>query len=84
VNELKTAVALNPELDGPYYLLARTYMRTGDTPQATEWNAKFTELKQKHERDYALQKAAQKKDKPVPSSTLLQGATITGAEGDAP
>jgi tetratricopeptide (TPR) repeat protein len=84
VRELKTAVQLSPDLDGPYYLLARTTMRMGDTAQATEWNARLAELKQKHERDYALQKAADRKDKPVPSSTLLHGAPMTDVEPEAP
>jgi tetratricopeptide (TPR) repeat protein len=84
VRELKTAVQLSPDLDGPYYLLARTTMRMGDTAQATEWNAKLADLKQKHERDYALQKTADRKDKPVPSSTLLQGAPMTTVESEAP
>jgi tetratricopeptide (TPR) repeat protein len=84
VRELKTAVQLSPDLDGPYYLLARTSMRMGDTAQATEWNARLAELKQKHDRDYALKKAADRKDKPVPSSTLLQGAPMTDAEQEAP
>jgi tetratricopeptide (TPR) repeat protein len=80
VRELKEAVALSPDLDKPYYLLARTYMQMGDTAQATAWNAKLTDLKQKHERAYA----AGKNVKPPASSTLLHGATITSAESEGP
>ncbi|AXC16194.1 hypothetical protein ACPOL_6992 (plasmid) [Acidisarcina polymorpha] len=84
IRELKTAVAQTPDLDGPYYLLARASMRMGDTAQATEWNARLTELKQKRERDHTLQKTTQKMNKAVPSSTLLKGAPITSEETEAP
>ncbi|AXC14906.1 hypothetical protein ACPOL_5658 [Acidisarcina polymorpha] len=56
----------------------------GDTAQATEWNARLTELKQKRERGYTLQKTAQKMNKAVPSSTLLKDAPITSEETEAP
>jgi tetratricopeptide (TPR) repeat protein len=78
IGELKEAVALSPELDAAYYLLARTYLQMGDTTQANEWNAKLTELKQKHDRAYAAAKNA----KAVTSSTLLNGAPMNSAETD--
>jgi tetratricopeptide (TPR) repeat protein len=78
--ELKEAVVLSPELDASYYLLARTYMQKGDTAQATEWNAKLTALKQQHDRAYT----AEKNNKPVASSTLLDGAPMASAETDLP
>jgi tetratricopeptide (TPR) repeat protein len=80
IGELKEAVVLSPELDASYYLLARTYLQKGDTAQATEWNAKLTALKQQHDRAYA----AGKNSKPVPSSTLLNGAPMASAETDLP
>jgi tetratricopeptide (TPR) repeat protein len=80
IGELKEAVVLSPELDASYYLLARTYMQKGDTAQATEWNAKLTALKQQHDRAYA----AGKNNKPVTSSTLLDGAPMASAETDLP
>jgi tetratricopeptide (TPR) repeat protein len=80
ITELKEAVVLSPELDASYYLLARTYMQKGDTAQATEWNAKLTALKQKHDRAYA----EGKNSKPVTSSTLLNGAPMASAETDLP
>ena len=80
LRELNEAIALNPDLDKTYYLLARTYMQMGDVAHATEWNAKLTELKQRHERAYAATKNA----KPVSSSKLLQGSPVAGVEAEAP
>ncbi len=77
IHELNEAIALNPDLEEAYYLLARAYMQTGDNAQATEWIAKLKDLKQKHEHAYA---AAGKNTKPITSSTLLQGAPTAGAE----
>jgi tetratricopeptide (TPR) repeat protein len=80
IRELNEAFALNPDLDGVYYLLGRTYMQMGDTAKATEWFARLKELKQKHERAYAESK---KIAKPVASSTLLQGAPMASSETEA-
>jgi tetratricopeptide (TPR) repeat protein len=80
IGELKEAVALSPDIDAPYYLLARTYMQKGDATQANEWNAKLIALKQQHDRAYA----ASKNSKPVTSSTLLKGAPMTSSEADLP
>jgi tetratricopeptide (TPR) repeat protein len=80
INELKQAAAMSPDLDEPYYLLVHTYMQMGDVAQATQWNAKLTELKQKHDRDYA----ARKNSTSVTSSTLLKGAPMNSSETDAP
>lgn len=81
IRELTEAIALNPDLEEPYYLLARAYMQAGNTAQATEWIQKLKDLKQKHEHAYA---AVRKNPKPVTSSTLLQGAPTAGAETGAP
>jgi tetratricopeptide (TPR) repeat protein len=80
IPELKVAVQLSPDLDAAYYALARAYMQTGDMAQATEWNARLNELKQKHDRTYA----AETKSKQVRSSTLLRGAPMSGAESEGP
>lgn len=78
IGELIKAVALNPDLEEAYYLLARTYMHAGDTAQAEDWVARLKDLKQKHEHAYA----AQRKKNPITSSTLLQGApTVSGETG---
>jgi tetratricopeptide (TPR) repeat protein len=81
IRELTTAIAMNPDLEESYYLLARTYMQAGDTGRATEWIAKLKELKQKHE---SADAAARKNAKPVTSSTLLQGAPMASSETGAP
>jgi tetratricopeptide (TPR) repeat protein len=80
IRELKQAAEMSPDMDEPYYLLAHTYMQMGDTAQATQWNAKLTELKQKHDRAYA----AQKNSTSVTSSTLLSGAPMNSSDTDAP
>jgi tetratricopeptide (TPR) repeat protein len=80
IRELKQAAAMSPDMDEPYYLLAHTYMQMGDMAQATQWNAKLTELKQKHDRAYA----ARKNSTSVTSSTLLKGAPMNSSETDAP
>jgi tetratricopeptide (TPR) repeat protein len=80
IRELKQAAAMSPDIDEPYYLLAHTYMQMGDVAQATQWNAKLTELKQKHDRAYA----ARKNSTSVTSSTLLKGAPMNSSETDAP
>jgi tetratricopeptide (TPR) repeat protein len=80
IRELKQAAALSPDMDEPYYLLAHTYMQMGDMAQATQWNTKLTELKQKHDRAYA----ARKNSTSVTSSTLLKGAPMNSSETDAP
>lgn len=81
IRELNEAIALNPDLDASYYLMARTYMQMGETAKATEWIARLKELKQKHERTYA---EAVKNAKSIKSSTLLQGAPMAGPEAEAP
>jgi tetratricopeptide (TPR) repeat protein len=78
IHELELAVVSDPDLDKPYYLLARTYMQMGDIAQATQWNSRLTDLKQKHERAYA----ADKKTSAVTSSMLLLGAPMSAAEKD--
>jgi tetratricopeptide (TPR) repeat protein len=80
IRELKQAAAMSPDMDEPYYLLAHTYMQMGDVAQATQWNAKLTEIKQKHDRAYA----ARKNSTSVTSSTLLKGAPMNSSETDAP
>jgi tetratricopeptide (TPR) repeat protein len=81
IRELNRAISLDPEMEQPYYLLARTYMQVGDSAAATQWMDKLKDLKQKHERAYA---EARKNTKPIPPSTLLQGAPLTSSESDAP
>lgn len=80
IRELKQAAAMSPDMDEPYYLLAHTYMQMGDMAQATQWNAKLTALKQKHDRAYATRKSSTS----VTSSTLLKGAPMNSSETDAP
>jgi Flp pilus assembly protein TadD len=74
IRELNEAVAVDPDLEEAYYLLARAYMQTGDNAQASEWITKLKDLKQKHEHANA---AASGKTTPTTSSTLLRGAPIT-------
>ncbi len=81
IRELKIAIALNPDLDESYYLLARTYAQTGDTAQATELIAKLKDLKRNREHAYA---EAGKRTMPITSSTLLQGAPMTSSETGTP
>ncbi len=78
VRELKVAVEMNPDLDGSYYLLARTYMQMGDTAQAQAWNNKLTALKQKQEQSYTAAKNAQSGR--MSSSTLLRGVPMTSED----
>jgi tetratricopeptide (TPR) repeat protein len=77
IRELNEAIALNPDMEGAYYLLGRTYMQQGDAEKATEWMGRMKELKQKHEHAYA---EARKNAKPISSSTLLHGAPMAGSE----
>ena len=77
INELNKAIALDPDLEQPYYLLARTYMQTGDSATATELIARLKELKRKHEKAYA---EARIKERPISSSILLQGAPMSSQE----
>jgi tetratricopeptide (TPR) repeat protein len=76
IRELKQAIALSPDLEASYYLLARIYMQLNEAEQAAAWSAKLTELKQKHERAYV---ASKRQGDPL-ASTLLQGARLNAAE----
>ena len=80
IRELQRAAELNPDLDAACYLLARTYMQTGDKQQATVWNDKLTALKQRHAADLTLQK----KTAAVHSSTLLQGGLMSADDPVTP
>jgi len=54
IHELEIAIRLNPSMTEPYYLLARTYMQSGDNQKAQEWNARFQDLKRAQEKKGAL------------------------------
>ena len=73
IRELNQAIKMDPELEEAYYLLARTYTKTGETTQANEWVAKLKDLKQRHDQADATAKANKKQ---ITSSTLLQGAPV--------
>src|ERR1019366_5864919 len=47
VHEFSEAIALDPDMEEAYFLLARTYVQTGDSALATEWAAKLKDLKRK-------------------------------------
>jgi tetratricopeptide (TPR) repeat protein len=81
IRELNEAITLNPDLEAPYYLLARTCSQMGETEKATEWIARLKELKQKHEHSYA---ETIRNAQSVKSSALLQGAQIAGPDAQAP
>ncbi len=76
IRELKIAVQMNPELESPCYLLARTYTQMGDSAQASEWSKRLALLKQKHDpsAESGMGSAA---TAAMPSSRLLQGATVS-------
>ncbi len=81
IRELNKAIALNPDTEEPYYLLARTYMQAGDTAQAKESIAKLQSLKLKHAHS---ETEARKSAMRITSSTLLQGAPTENLETGAP
>jgi len=54
IHELEIAIRLNPSMTEPCYLLARTYMQSGDVQKAQEWNTRFQDLKRAQERKGAL------------------------------
>jgi tetratricopeptide (TPR) repeat protein len=75
IRELQRAVDLDPDLDAPVYLLARTYQQMGERQKAVEWTNRLAVIKQKHEADFARKKQAL--SAPVPSSTLLKGGSMS-------
>lgn len=79
IGQLKEAIALNPNLEEPYYLLGRTYLQEGDSAHAGEWMDKLKELKQSHR---PSEESGKKSARPMTSSTLLQGAP--SASSDVP
>ncbi len=81
IRELNKAIILSPDSEESYYLLARTYMQTGDTAQAKESIAKLQSLKLKHAQSDT---EARKSPMPITSSTLLQGAPTANTETGAP
>lgn len=75
--ELKTAARINPEMDSPCYLLARTYMQMGNSDEANKWSAQLAMLKQKHNATAGQQGMGPSTSSPaVASSRLLQGTPI--------
>jgi tetratricopeptide (TPR) repeat protein len=54
VREFETCIKLEPNLDYPYYQLARNYMKMGNPSKAQEWNAKLIELKAAKDRQVGL------------------------------
>lgn len=79
--ELNKAIVLSPDSEESYYLLARTYVQTGDTAQAKESIAKLQSLKLKHAQS---DMEARKSPMRITSSTLLQGAPTASTEKGAP
>jgi tetratricopeptide (TPR) repeat protein len=73
VKELETSIRLDPTLDYPYYLLARTYMRLGDTAKAQEWNLKFQELKKRQTTFHGADNMSSKPRNTISPSVLLGG-----------
>lgn len=73
IRELNEAVALNPDSEESYYLLARCYMQSGENDQANAWVSKLKELQKRH-------KTANTNTNVLKSSVLLQGAPDSAAD----
>ncbi len=74
IAELETATRLNPGLESPYYLLARTYMQQGQTDKAQAMKDRLTSLKQAHDPSQAGRSGGMGTEPSAsPASALLQG-----------
>ena len=76
IRELSQAIAIDPDSEESYYLLARSYLQSGDNEQANAWAAKLKDFKKNHENasDTLHPNAAT-----ISSSTLLGGAPANEA-----
>lgn len=85
IPQLEAAVQLSPNSDYAYYLLARTYMQLGNSAKAQEWNRKFQELKQSHDKDVGLAPPSSEPSEDL-SPSLVLGTTksSSGASGQEP
>jgi tetratricopeptide (TPR) repeat protein len=76
IRELQTAIQLNPALDYPYYVLARIYLRMGDTPKAQELNAKFQQLKREQFKLHGVASMSSAPSDKVSPAALLAGGQM--------
>ena len=81
IKELSRAFTMDPDSDNAAYLLARTYMRSGDTQDAKEWAGKLADLKRRHSAQFAAEKSAL--SSPISSSHLLEGGALGPIEAES-
>jgi tetratricopeptide (TPR) repeat protein len=81
VRELETAIHINPDLESPYYLLARTYMQQGDSAKAQAMNDQLAALKSAHDPSHAAASGTAPAASGVSgASALLEGKTAGATE----
>ena len=81
VRELETAIHINPDLESPYYLLARTYMQQGDSAKAQAMNDQLAALKTAHDPSHAaVSGTAPAASGSSGASALLEGKTASASE----
>lgn len=76
IRELSEAVAIDPDSEESYYLLARCYLQSGDSEQANAWATKLKALKKNHE---SASDTLHPDTSTISSSTLLRGAPANEA-----
>lgn len=76
IRELSQAIAIDPDSEESYYLLARAYLQSGDSEQANAWATKLKDLKKNHE---GASDALHPDTSTISSSTLLRGAPANEA-----
>src|SRR5580698_10631830 len=76
IRELSQAIAIDPDSEESYYLLARAYLQSGDSEQANAWATKLKDLKKNHE---GASDTLHLDTSTISSSTLLRGAPANEA-----